>query len=42
MKSKWNQPEARAQLESNGFDVVGSTPEELRAFLATDIPRRAA
>lgn len=32
-------PGVRARLAEIGFDPVGSTPEELRTLLATDIPR---
>ncbi len=31
-----NQPEFRARLEGNGFVVVGSTPEQFRAFVASE------
>jgi tripartite-type tricarboxylate transporter receptor subunit TctC len=31
-----NQPEFRARLENNGFVVVGSTPEQFRAFVASE------
>lgn len=31
-----NQPEFRAKLESNGFVVVGGSPEEFRAFIKAE------
>lgn len=31
-----NQPDFRARLESNGFVVVGSTPDEFRAFVRSE------
>ncbi len=31
-----NQPEFRARLEGNGFVVVGSTPEQFRAFVTSE------
>ena len=31
-----NQPDFRARLESNGFVVVGSTPEQFRAFVKSE------
>ena len=31
-----NQPEFRARLESNGFVVVGGTPEQFRAFVKSE------
>ena len=31
-----NQPEFRARLEGNGFVVVGGTPEQFRAFVASE------
>lgn len=31
-----NQPDFRARLEGNGFVVVGSTPEQFRAFVASE------
>ena len=34
-------PEMRAHLESLGFDVLGTTPEEFAAFTRTDIAKWA-
>jgi tripartite-type tricarboxylate transporter receptor subunit TctC len=34
-------PEQRAYLETNGYDVVGSTPEQFDAFTRTDIAKWA-
>jgi tripartite-type tricarboxylate transporter receptor subunit TctC len=37
-----NDPAVRKQLIELGIDVVGSTPEELRAYLKAEIPKWAA
>jgi tripartite-type tricarboxylate transporter receptor subunit TctC len=32
-------PEVKARIEAAGYDIVGSTPEQLDAFIKTEIVR---
>jgi tripartite-type tricarboxylate transporter receptor subunit TctC len=42
MTTTLNDPEARKALTDLGIDVVGSTPEEFRAYIKSEIPKWAA